>query len=68
MDKMVMDTMVMDAIARGWTLGIGTRVRSVDADIEAARERGARERRRAEVLPIECWLPAFVLVSLGPTH
>jgi hypothetical protein len=62
-----MDKIVMDAINKGWALGIGTRVRGVDADLEAARER-AGMRRTTQADEVSRWLPALILVSARLMH
>ena len=59
-----MDKTAMDALNNGWALGIGTRVRRLDADFEAALARGRPVERKPE-RPISVpW--ALLLAAIGP--
>jgi hypothetical protein len=59
----IMDKMVMDAMNNGWALGLATRVRAVDADVEAARERVGLAARPARPARLE-W--PLLLAAIGP--
>jgi hypothetical protein len=57
--------MAMDALNRGWALGFATRVRGMDADLEAARERGAQAERPLEK-PGRLDVLFALLLAIGP--
>ncbi|HEY9011872.1 MAG TPA: hypothetical protein VIN06_12720 [Devosia sp.] len=59
-----MEKIAMDAFDRGWTLGFATRVRVIDADLEAAVARakeGEWPLERQQRLP-----PWLLLLVIGP--
>ena len=60
-----MEKMAMEALDRGWALGFGTRIRVMDADLEAAAARAKESNRPAE-RPRRVPLGLLLLAAMGP--
>ena len=64
-----MDKMALDALNKGWALGLATRVRRVDADLEAALARGVpRQPEPALEMHLDLHILATMLISPRARH